>query len=343
VKREFWFFEGRPGIFRFRYPEIGMTAVLGAFALYFSWLTGAPFSLPDLKATWFIGFHYSLPLVLAALWLVVALVGLRRRGGGAEDRQRLNRYAWQFLSYFFTFSAVMILHLNIKLWLPLITSVRLDRFYYCIDLQLQPLIDAMMTARDVIADLAPDHSTSWYLLGFVALFFVSFAYHAVVDKHRLRNVFLAVLFVEAIGPLTYLLAPALGPFLFDTGLNISSASNQGIMREVRLEILENPQWLAQWGPRYFISGLAAMPSLHAGASWVFVHYAFKFRTPMIPIYLVIYFWIIIEAVATKWHYLIDLPVGIVLAMLCIFAAERFCAADPEAQEAEREIARRRAG
>ncbi len=343
MRPELWFFEGRPGVFRFRYPELGMTAILGAFALYFSWLTGAPFSLPDLKASWFIGFHYSLPLVLAALWLIIALIGLRRRGAAGEDRQRLRRHAWQFMSYFFTFSAVMILHLNIKLWIPLITSVRLDRFYWCIDLQFQPLIDLMLEVRDAIADLAPDNSTSWYLLGFVALFFVSFAYHAVVDQHRLRNVFLAVLFVEAVGPLSYLIAPALGPFLYDTGLNISSASNQLVMREVRFEILDDTQWLAQWGSHYFISGLAAMPSLHAGASWVFVHYAFKYRTPLIPIYLVIYFWIIIEAVATKWHYLIDLPAGIGLALLCIWASERFCAADPEAREAEQEIARRRAG
>ncbi len=342
MRREFWFFEGRPGFFRFRYPEVGATAVLAAFAIYFSWLTTAPFVLPDLRATWFIGFHYSLPLAMAALWLAVALYRLRRGGLGEADGQRMRAQAGRIFSYFFTFSAVMVLHLNIKLWIPLITTVRLDRFYYCIDLAFQPLIDAMIETREAIAQLTPESIGSWYLLGFVTLFFASFLYHAVVDQHRLRNVFLAVLFVEAAGPLTYLLAPALGPFLFDTGLDVASASNQGVMRQVRAEILADPRWLAEWGSTYFISGLAAMPSLHAGASWVFVHYAIKYRTPLIPIYLIIYFWILIEAVATKWHYLIDLPVGVILAILCIWTSECFCAADPEAREAERLKAQRRA-
>jgi hypothetical protein len=52
-----------------------------------------------------------------------------------------------------------------------------------------------------------------------------------------------------------------------------------------------------------------MPSLHAAAAWVFLHFARKSLKYLLVPYVPFFCGIIIEAVASKWHYLIDLPVG----------------------------------
>ena len=68
-----------------------------------------------------------------------------------------------------------------------------------------------------------------------------------------------------------------------------------------------------------------IPAAIVGASWLFVWYVFKARSHLRIPYVLLFAWIVIEAVATKWHYLIDLPAGIVLAAAAIWIANRLCA------------------
>ena len=329
------FYSGQKGFFSFRYPEIATVLILLAFAVFFSWQTGAPFIIPDPENTGFIGLRYSFPLGLGAIWLGISFLVYRRRqnqGTGDEGSTARNkRLALQALIYFVTFSVVMWLHFNIKLWGPLINPRRYDQFYHCIDVALAPLLDVMLEIRGWVGERTGDHIDSWYLLTFAFMFFISFAWHLIRNREALRNVFLAVLFIEALGPLTYLIAPAAGPFLYGNGQNLMALLNEQAMWEIRELILaQGPAWIAAYGDRYLSAGLAAMPSLHAGASYVFVHYAVKYRTPLLPAYLIMFGWILIEAVASKWHYLIDLPVGIALALFCIWLSDRFCRAEREA-------------
>ncbi len=330
------FHQGRPGIFTFRYPEVAAVAVLAAFALCFAFLTGAPFVVPDWQNTGFIGLRYSFPLGLGAVWLALTMAVHRYRmvrGGDHGAALAANRgFARQALLYFVTFSAAMWLHFNIKLWGPLINSRLHDDAYQCIDLALSPLLEPLFDFREWVAGFTSEHIDSWYLLTFAFMFFLSFAYHVVREREGLRRVFLAVLFIETIGPLSYLIAPAAGPFIFENSPSLLAYLNQSGMWEIRGQILtQGPAWIALNGERFLSVGLGAMPSLHAGASYIFVHYAVKYRTPLAPAYLIMFGWILIEAMAAKWHYFIDLPVGLALAGLCIWMAERFCAAEPPVQ------------
>ncbi len=66
---------------------------------------------------------------------------------------------------------------------------------------------------------------------------------------------------------------------------------------------------------FFISGLAAMPSLHLAHATVFLIYSMSLN-----IYFKILFvlsWIIffIDSMALGWHYFIDIPVGVLLGVL----------------------------
>ena len=335
---DFLFYPGRKGFFAFRYPEVATALILLAFAIVFSFQTGAPFIVPDPENTGFIGLRYSFPLGMGAIWLGISFLVYKRRQmrgeGDADIAARNKHHAIQALLYFVTFSAVMWLHFNIKLWGPLINPRRYDQFYQCIDEALAPILDLAFEARDWVAMRTGDHVDSWYLLTFAFMFFISFAWHLFRNREALRNVFLAILFIEALGPLSYLIAPAAGPFLYGNGQNLVALINEQAMWEIRGLILQQgPDWIAAYGDRYLSAGLAAMPSLHAGASYIFVHYAAKYRTPLLPAYLVMYGWILIEAVASKWHYLIDLPVGIALALFCIWLSNRFCQAERNAHSA----------
>ena len=80
------------------------------------------------------------------------------------------------------------------------------------------------------------------------------------------------------------------------------------------------------------AGVAAMPSLHVALACVVTYYAFRARSALLPLILFLAGWIFLESVASRWHYLVDLPPGMALAALVITVTDRVCrwrvAADP---------------
>ena len=84
-------------------------------------------------------------------------------------------------------------------------------------------------------------------------------------------------------------------------------------------------WLDVHGPAYFTAPLAAMPSLHLGATFLLAYYAVRARLWIAPIAVIGTSWIAIEAVASRWHYLVDLPIGLAIAGLAIVVTNRLCA------------------
>ena len=61
-----------------------------------------------------------------------------------------------------------------------------------------------------------------------------------------------------------------------------------------------------------------MPSLHVASSAVFVYYALKHERWLGICYLPLFTFIFFEAMATRWHYLIDLIAGLGLTALAIW-------------------------
>ena len=70
------------------------------------------------------------------------------------------------------------------------------------------------------------------------------------------------------------------------------------------------------------AGLGAMPSLHAACSSLFLWFAWRHGRILLPTYIPLVFYILVTAVASRWHHLIDIPVGIALARLSIYLACR---------------------
>ena len=218
----------------------------------------------------------------------------------------------------------MWLHFNIKLWIPLINPRTFDALYFKIDLIFHPVIKLCYSIRSYAANYLP-FVDYLYINLFIFMFFVSFSVHSIFDKSHVRELILASLLVQVFGALSYLIMPAVGPFIYEQGLSKLATNAQPMMLEDYHHIKTlGQEWLSVHGSQYFVYGLAAMPSLHVGASSVFVYYAYKYAKYLLPTYVIFFSWIVVEAIATRWHYLIDLPAGIILAALCIWLSRSWC-------------------
>ena len=293
-----------------RWPEVAFTLFMIAATAGFSFGLGLPFHLPSGDRAAFVGIHYLYPIAGLAIWALVAAFGQKRN----------------LLSVFLValpcYAIVLVCHFNIKLWGPHINPMLWDDLYWAMDQAVRPLIDGSFAARNWMDPVIPLDG-NFYVTGYIMMFYVSFCYHAIVTPDKFRTLFLAALFVQGLGALAYLAMPALGPFLYEAGVETKVTGAQASMLAAyHANVAGGAEWLAANGGTHITVGLAAMPSLHAALAFLFWLFAWKHgRTLLIP-YSLIFGYILVAAVANRWHYVIDMPVGIALAWACCRAAHR---------------------
>ncbi len=88
--------------------------------------------------------------------------------------------------------------------------------------------------------------------------------------------------------------------------------------------------LEQFSPAF---GVAAMPSLHVAAHWLFALWAKRYaRRLFLPLVLatgLTFF----GSLVTTWHYAVDGYAGLLIAWLAIIAADRIAPVEPREAEA----------
>lgn len=112
----------------------------------------------------------------------------------------------------------------------------------------------------------------------------------------------------------YAVAPAFGPFIFDPSPSSDARLIQEAMLEFHLDFINSHG--ACYDPSYFVAGVAAMPSLHVANSVVFCLCAERDARWLLILYLPITFYIFLEAVVLRWHYMIDLAFGALIGWIC---------------------------
>lgn len=290
-------------------PEVcitlGMLALMMALALGM----GLPIIIPGGQRAAFVGVHYLYPLIGIGIWGIFALLGQKKY------------LAQTFLIAFPCYAIMMWTHFNIKLWAPYINPYNFDAFYWQIDQMLKPVVDACTVIRWWLDPIIPVEG-NFYMIGFIALFYTSFCYHAFWAPHSFRKIFLGAMIFQGLGTIAYLPFPACGPFLYEHGVSVQIAGAQQSMLAFHHEMLvHGPQYLIEHGPTNLTAGLAAMPSLHTGGAFLFFLFALKYGRVLLPLYSLILLFIIITAVASRWHYLIDIPVGLALGWISVWLAE----------------------
>ena len=291
-------------------PEIWFTAAMLGVTLAASAILGFRFNLPGGDRAAFVGIHYLYPLLGVAIWGFIALLG---------QRKHLAKVFFIALPCYFV---VLICHFNLKLWSPHINPILWDELYWKSDVLIRPLVDASFATRRAIDPLIPLES-NFYMIAFIAMFYISFCFHALRDPHQFRTLFLATLFFQGLGAIAYLIMPAIGPFIYESGIEPGQTSAQiSMLASYRENIAGGADWIAAHGATQLTVGLAAMPSLHTGGSFLFLLFAWRYARVLVPLYIFLFAFISIDAVASRWHYMIDLPVGMALAIGCAHAAER---------------------
>ena len=291
-------------------PEVWFTGALLGVTLFVSALYGLQFNLPGGDRAAFVGIHYLYPLLGVALWGGFALIG---------QKQNTRK---TFLIALPCYAIVLLCHFNLKLWASHINPALWDDLYWRTDVALRPLIDLCFALRRTMAPLIPLES-NFYVTAFIAMFYLSFCLHALRSPRDFRTLFLAALFFQGMGAIAYLGMPALGPFLYEVGIEPQqTAAQHSMLAAYRANTSGGADWIAANGSTHFTGGLAAMPSLHTGGSFLFLLFAWRYAPILVPLYLPLFAFISVDAVASRWHYFVDLPAGVILALGCAWAAEK---------------------
>lgn len=304
-----------------------LCAGFGLLVTLIGLVIGVPLAPPNERVSLALGFNVALPVLLGftgyALAQAVNMAVTRQ-----FDFGRVRRAAAVDATVFIVFGLIVYFHFNLKMWIPLINPLRFDEAYMAADDFLGPVVALFHWIRALLP-------TNWelfdqlYQLGFLMMFIVSFAVLAVSRDRHYPHFVLGIMLVMAVGGLAYLIAPAVGPFLFGDGANGAATEAQAGMWAVYGQVTESgAPWIAENGSDYFTGALAAMPSLHVAHATVITYYLHRSRLGIRWPFMLLWGFILIESVVSRWHYLVDAPAGILVALVAILAANRICDEEP---------------
>lgn len=283
------------------FPELFIAATMLGVMAMISVTFGLPVVFPSGERAAFVGIHYLYPLIgIGVLGIVTFVVGERK-------------IAYRFSVALPCYAAVLFAHFNIKLWIPHLNPTDFDNTYWAVDQMLRPIVEICMSLRRALSPIIP-YGSNLYMVSFISLFYVSFIYHAVKTPDHFGKLTTSVLLLQAFGTLAYLVAPAVGPFIYEAGVNpMTSQAQQGMLEFYHNSVAIGPDFLSRNGSVNFTAGLAAMPSLHAAGACLFFMFAWKHGRVLLPLYSVMLAYIFTTAVANRWHYVVDIPIGACLA------------------------------
>ena len=295
------------------WPELTVVLLMILGTASLAIIYGLPVQFPAVTSLSFAGMNYLVPIGTLIGWLGLAFA--------VRQKQSVGYFLFAFTAYI----SVIILHFNVKLWMGIVNPKMWDDTYWAIDNALRPVVDGSFAVHHGLTSIFGN--IEWlYLFAFLAMFYFSFFLYALRDGVLFRKVVLASLLVHALGAFSYLILPAIGPFLYEAGVNGAEAIKQQHMLSIFLAHSgpdgTGAAWIAKNGAESMFAAAAAMPSLHTATTAVFLYFAWEYARPLTWLYVPLFLFIIIEAVATRWHYIVDVPVGIVLAAICCFIAER---------------------
>ena len=260
---------------------------------------GLPLNMPTGHDLLFVFRHYLKPLVFAAGLQAVLYLWKR------ESRYLIALRLLPFLL------ASVLIHFQFKAWVGLAPRFY-DPLLMSSDRALAPVVELFARIRNAIVPYFGTGSDIAYHATFVLMFYISILLHSLLDDSRgQRRLIIGAGLILLLGGVTYWLLPSVGPFLYRGAGNPFA---DGLQRGM----LEGLAQLRATGsvPRgYFSAPLAAMPSLHIAHALFLTLCALGARRLfwLAGIYLPILLFLVVEASASGWHYLVDLPAGALLA------------------------------
>ncbi len=291
--------------FRAPLPEFFLALGFCLISVILGHLFGLQLVFPSSNALQFTGMSYIVPLSLViALGLFMVLT------------KRTMQLAY-YLFGAFAYGLILAAHFNVKLWMSIVNPRLWDGFYWQTDQMVRPLIDASFVVHNWVGMVLPAEN-HLYLFAFLAMFGSSIIVHSMKNFIVFRRVIFTAMLVHALGALSYLIMPAVGPFIYETGVNaLETARQEHMYDSYQALMVGGKPWLEGQASHFLLAAVAAMPSLHVASSGVFVYYAWKHERWLGWVYLPLFVFIMFEAIATRWHYVIDVVAGLALTGLAI--------------------------
>ena len=315
-----------------------ITLLFGILVAAVSLIIGTSFSAPNERISMVLGVNVVLPIGWAmATYLLVQGYQVLRNRTRWSGRKIADNLANDMI-LIALFIGANYFHFSLKGWVPLINPVLFDDAYMTSDQWLRPLVDTFTWASTTIhANLNPEFR--WYQFVFLVMFILTLCRFAAVRDRYYPHFAVSMLLMTSLGALSYLIAPALGPFIYEYGNNTSATEAQAGMYAAYQNVqAEGAAWITRNGAAYFTGALAAMPSLHVGYASLMTYYILKCRDYMAPLFVLFWLWILVDSVALRWHYVIDAPAGIALCALVIWLTGRLLAHGEGTQATEESMA-----
>lgn len=280
--------------------SIEIAVIISFFiALTFLFIFNLKFYFPNLITIKFIFKHYLGPLFIAVLLIIIY-----------SKASNINNLILKNIRFLLAFLCTIFLHFNFKLWAMLINVKRYDILYHKIDIEMIWLINKLNLLRKSYAKLL-DHINAYHEL-FVLMFLLSFIIYS--KRHRLfQEVILSTSLALLIGGITYSFFPAIGPFIYEKSPDFMTAKIQSEMFKFHYQFIESNGNF--YNGNFFVSALAAMPSLHIANATIFTYYAFKYSKLFYILNVLLLCFFMVESVVLKWHYIIDIPAGFFVAIV----------------------------
>jgi hypothetical protein len=281
---------------------------------------------------------WSLPRILLAGVALHVIVALVRRRSVLEFLRGFVRplsllgwaricAAFMLVTFAYTWLKVCVPLLNQRLW-----DLELWRLDRALHLGFAPnvFVVELLAGTPVLGAL-----DLWYSFWIVSVF-AAWAWAAAhPDPASRRNFAFACAFLSIAGSWLYLSLPALGPcyaypeLFAGVGAEIRHAAGTqaALAANYQRMLAGRDGSLTQFNPYL---GVAAFPSLHVGAHWLFALWARRHARPMFAPLVVATALTFVASVATGWHYAVDGYVGMLLAWLVLAVADRIEPVPPRA-------------
>lgn len=303
---------------------IAVVAIFSLTILTFAAAYGAPLTLPRERMSIALGYSAVVPVAGAMVLYVALRLGRRLMRRSVRDEAPLLRLLATDLTLMGLFILATYFHFSFKTWVQVINPNLYDEQYFAVDQALRPVIDGLYWVRAHVLTAVPN-TDAWYQAAYLLMFITGFCALAVTRHPVYPRFCVAVLIGTSLGALSYLPAPALGPFLYEEGANLRATEAQAGMLWAHQQVKQHGMaWIAEAGPAYFTGALAAMPSLHMSHALAMTWFIIQARSSLRSLFVIICLWVVVESVASRWHYLIDLPAGALLAALVIWLTTRLC-------------------
>ncbi len=317
----------------FKWPRSVMRAVFLAYYLVVTlWLMGTGMLTALVRTQWLssaITGEYpigTIDLYLTLATLVMMLAAYRKDPAHTLDATaREVRELLIILRFLISLALMFSIYSNLKAVIPVIRPGLYDPVLYHMDKILFLGHDPFRLITSITSPaFALLMVRSYYCLFFFLLFGLSGAF-VFRSVRFFEKVVLALILTYLLSTIGYYLVPSVGPAFHNETWQLFRATSGeplkiGLYRLYRM-MCRSPAT----APLDVFQGLAAFPSVHVAVMSVFLYYLWKCEKILALILVIPSILLTVSTIYLGWHYVVDLPAGLLVAVFAILTTEYMAA------------------